>query len=70
MNLQWRKSTRSEDHGNCVEVAAVLHAVAIRDSRTPDAGRLTLTPDAFADFLARAKQDSRPCQAGLCAALT
>ncbi|SNS22119.1 DUF397 domain-containing protein [Actinomadura mexicana] len=60
MNIHWRKSTRSEDHGNCVELAALPHAVAIRDSKAPGAGHLALTPQAFADLLTRAKLDSLP----------
>ncbi|TDB78716.1 DUF397 domain-containing protein [Actinomadura sp. KC216] len=56
----WRKSTRSEAHGNCVELAALPHAIAIRDSRTPEAGYLTLTPEAFATLLTQAKRDELP----------
>ncbi|MGI5417831.1 DUF397 domain-containing protein [Actinomadura luteofluorescens] len=60
MKLQWRKSTRSDDYGHCVELAALPHAVGIRDSKAPDAGHLTLTPRAFADLLTRAKLDRLP----------
>ncbi|GGQ24112.1 hypothetical protein BKA00_006119 [Actinomadura coerulea] len=60
MNIHWRKSTRSEDHGNCVELAALPRAIGIRDSKAPDAGHLALTPRAFADLLTRAKQDTLP----------
>ncbi|WP_084262389.1 DUF397 domain-containing protein [Actinomadura formosensis] len=57
MITQWRKSTRSEDHGNCVELAALPHAIAIRDSKAPDTGHLTLTPHAFTTLIHRAKQN-------------
>jgi hypothetical protein len=56
MTAKWRKSTRSEDHGNCVELAALPHAITIRDSKAPESGHLALTPDAFAALVARAKQ--------------
>ncbi|GAA4377061.1 DUF397 domain-containing protein [Actinomadura verrucosospora] len=59
--LPWRKSTHSDETGgHCVELAALPYAVAVRDSKAPDAGHLALTPRAFADLLARAKQDSLP----------
>ncbi|NDU76414.1 DUF397 domain-containing protein [Actinomadura sp. DSM 109109] len=59
--ITWRKSTHSDETGgHCVELAALTHAVAVRDSKAPDAGHLTLTPGAFADLLTRAKQDSLP----------
>ncbi|TDD79641.1 DUF397 domain-containing protein [Actinomadura darangshiensis] len=58
MIIQWRKSTRSDDHGNCVELAALPHAIAIRDSKAPDTGHLTLAPRAFAALLAQVKWDT------------
>ena len=33
---EWRKSVRSMNAGNCVEVAADSGAVLVRDSRDPD----------------------------------
>ncbi|GGT72218.1 DUF397 domain-containing protein [Actinomadura citrea] len=60
MSIHWRKSTRSEDHGNCVELAALPQAVGIRDSKAPGAGHLTLTPHAFADLVTRAKLGRLP----------
>ncbi|RKS79818.1 uncharacterized protein DUF397 [Actinomadura pelletieri DSM 43383] len=51
----WRRSIRSEDHGNCVELAALPDTIAIRDSKAPDTGHLNLTPDAFAALLTQVK---------------
>jgi Domain of unknown function (DUF397) len=37
----WRKSSYSgASGGNCVEVAATTPAIAVRDSKDPDGGRL------------------------------
>jgi xanthine/CO dehydrogenase XdhC/CoxF family maturation factor len=59
--ITWRKSTHSDETGgHCVELAAFPHAVAVRDSKAPDAGHLTLTPRTFADLLSRVKRDSLP----------
>ncbi len=42
-NAVWRKSTRSNGDGNeCVEVAFVSGAVALRDSKNPGGGALVL----------------------------
>lgn len=50
--LAWFKSSYSSDQGgNCVEVAACPGAVHVRDSKDPDGPVLTLTPDAWADFV-------------------
>lgn len=47
----WRKSTRSNGSGNCVEVADNLTGiVAIRDSKNPEGPALVVEPAAFAAF--------------------
>ena len=51
----WRKSTRSNNGGACVEAATNLPGlVAVRDSKNPDAAALTFTPDAWRAFVAGA----------------
>ncbi|MET8807175.1 DUF397 domain-containing protein [Streptomyces sp. NPDC004546] len=50
--LHWQKSTYSPDGSNCVEIAPTLTTIHIRDSKTPTAAYLTVTPSAWADFLA------------------
>ncbi len=48
----WRKSSYSGDTGgDCVEVASLTPHIAIRDSKAPDLGALTLTPEAFVAFV-------------------
>jgi len=42
---------------DCVEVASLPGAIAVRDSKNPHAEHLTLTPGVFADLLARLKRD-------------
>lgn len=53
----WRKSTWSDDYGNCVELAVLPHAIAIRDSKAPGSSRLALTPHTFSALLAHLKSD-------------
>ena len=56
MNLQWRKATYSSSNGgNCIEVAAVLRTVAVRDSKDPDGPRLAFRPPAWRAFTAEVK---------------
>ncbi|MEW2522405.1 DUF397 domain-containing protein [Actinacidiphila alni] len=51
----WRKSSYSGgEGGNCVEVAAHPQAVHIRDSKDPEGPALTVSPAAWADFVAYA----------------
>jgi Domain of unknown function (DUF397) len=48
----WRKSTWSgENGGNCVEVANLDDAVAVRDSKHPDGGALVFSRAEWARFL-------------------
>jgi len=49
----WRRSTRSgENGGNCVEVAALPQAVAVRDSKDQFGPVLTFSPTTWNAFLA------------------
>ncbi|MGI5324191.1 DUF397 domain-containing protein [Actinomadura nitritigenes] len=55
--IEWRKASRSNTSGNeCVEVAALVEGRGIRDSKAPDAGHLTLSPDGFAQLIDRVKR--------------
>ncbi|MGY6020461.1 DUF397 domain-containing protein [Streptomyces spinosirectus] len=49
---QWRKSSYSgSSGGECIEVADLRPHIAIRDSKNPAGGVVTITAGAFADFL-------------------
>ncbi|WP_328770218.1 DUF397 domain-containing protein [Streptomyces sp. NBC_00286] len=51
-NTRWRKSSYSGNTGGeCVEVADLTPHIAVRDSKNPEAGAFTVTPDAFAAFV-------------------
>ncbi|MFI1964040.1 DUF397 domain-containing protein [Streptomyces pathocidini] len=53
--LRWRKSSFSTAEGdNCVEVASLAQAVAVRDSKDPEGPFLTFSSDAFASFVSAA----------------
>ncbi|MEU7056182.1 DUF397 domain-containing protein [Streptomyces sp. NPDC046197] len=55
----WLKSSYSDSSGGeCLEVASTTH-IHIRDSKTPYHPHLTVSPAAWADFLALASGNSR-----------
>ncbi len=53
----WRKSTYSSGNGQCVEVAHLGPAIAVRDSTQPAGPKLILNLDEWQAFLADLKGD-------------
>ncbi|NUR03893.1 MAG: DUF397 domain-containing protein [Streptomyces sp.] len=48
----WRKSSYSGNTGgDCVEVADLTPHIAVRDSKSPGTGTLTLSPEAYRAFV-------------------
>ncbi|MFI0485552.1 DUF397 domain-containing protein [Actinomadura sp. 9N215] len=55
-DVRWRKSSRSGGQGgNCVEVAGMASAVAVRDSKDPDGPRLAFGMTEWRIFTHRVK---------------
>ncbi|MFF5264567.1 DUF397 domain-containing protein [Actinomadura viridis] len=61
--LHWRTSSHTGAQNNCVEVAdmpaSLAPAVAVRDSKDPDGPLLCLSPSAWRQLLAAARDTSR-----------
>ena len=56
MTTSWRKSSYSNTGANCLEVAETRSGkVAVRDSRNPDDGVLTFSPDEWQTFVAKVR---------------
>jgi len=53
-NAHWRKSTRSGNDPNCVEIANTEDLVGVRDSKHP-APTLAFTPTTWRSFLTNTK---------------
>lgn len=47
----WRKSTRSQQSGQCVELAKVGGFIGVRDSKEPNGPVLVFTAEEIAAFL-------------------
>ena len=50
-NAVWFKSSYSNGQGDCVEVARIDEAVAMRDSKDPGGPALTFAPGEFRAFV-------------------
>lgn len=53
----WRKSSYSTAKGECVEVADLPEAQALRDSKNPGRGAFLFSPGEWEAFIAAAKAD-------------
>ncbi|WP_018656945.1 DUF397 domain-containing protein [Actinomadura flavalba] len=47
----WRTSSYSGANGECVEVAGAVSHIAVRDSKNPEGGALTMANTGWADLL-------------------
>ncbi|MEV4872384.1 DUF397 domain-containing protein [Streptomyces syringium] len=59
-NVQWRKSTYSDDQEDCLEVADNIPTgiVAVRDSKYPQRPALTFQPTAWQAFVTAVRNGS------------
>ncbi|MYX25215.1 DUF397 domain-containing protein [Streptomyces sp. SID8381] len=62
--MNWRKSSYSSggDGDTCVEIASLPAHVAIRDSKAPARGTLSVPTASFAAFIGSVKRGSRPAE--------
>jgi Domain of unknown function (DUF397) len=52
--LSWRKSSYSSSNGgDCIEVAATPHTIAVRDSKNPHGPAITFSQGAWEAFMRR-----------------
>lgn len=62
LSVKWRKSTYSDNGGNCIETAAgfILGTVPVRDSKDPSGPALMFGADAFTAFVDAVKAGEFP----------
>lgn len=58
-HARWQKSSYSGGNGNCVEVAGLPEAIAVRDSKDPAGPKLVFSRRVWAAFVEHAK-DGQP----------
>lgn len=56
MSLQWRKSSRSSNQGNCVEVAFAGDEVLTRDSKDRSGDHMAVSSSSWGAFLASVRR--------------
>ncbi len=56
---EWRKSSYSGPHDNCVEVMYLTSGVAVRDSKTPDGPAVSFASSEWRSFLNGLKRARR-----------
>ncbi|MFB4316341.1 DUF397 domain-containing protein [Actinomadura sp. 21ATH] len=55
IRLTWRRSSYSTSGENCVEVAALLDHLGVRDSKDPDGPKLVFSAMAWQNFRSQVK---------------
>lgn len=58
-HAHWRKATRSQDSGDCVEIASLPDAIAVRDSKNLNGPTLAFTRAEWRSFSTRVKGRAR-----------
>ena len=59
-NVRWRKSSRSNQEGQCIEVAFTVHLVGVRDSKNISGGSLLVSPKAWEMLVVNIKYYDQP----------
>jgi Domain of unknown function (DUF397) len=54
----WKKSSRSSQGNECVEVAVVRNGAGVRDTKDRDAGHFAVSPAAWGAFLGAVLDDT------------
>lgn len=52
LDATWRKSSRSNNNGSCVEIRRVATVIEIRDTKDREGGTLSVSTEAWRGFIA------------------